>query len=133
MRSCGRAVDRGRITGHNQAVHRVIFAIGLAALLWATSARSGPAASPDSIRMSGAESCAVAGASHGSGDSDRQWRNAHHAIAIVTESVWKSAPVHAELGATESARIFEVARSVSSSDPPSPSAPIYLRHTPLLI
>ena len=70
---------------------------------------------------------------HAPSETEQQWQNAHHAIAVVTESVWKSAPIHAGLGATRIARIFEIARSVSPADPPSVSAPLYLRHTPLLI
>lgn len=111
---------------------RLILALGLSALLWATAARTAPAPPHDIPTMSGVEACALAGES-GPGDSEQQWQNAHHAIAVVTESVWKSAPVHAGLGATRIARLFEIARSVSSSDPPASSEPAYLRHTPLLI
>ena len=112
-------------------MHRLIFAIGLTALLWATAARTTPVPS-DAVTTTGA-ACAVDGDSHGPSDSEQQWRNAHHAIAVVTESQWKSAPVHAGLGATRVARIFELARFVSSPDPPAASTPHYLRHTPLLI
>jgi hypothetical protein len=116
---------------------RWIFAIGLAALLWASSVRTLPvpsgAASPgDTVSMAAAEACAVTGDSPDR-DSDQQWRAASHAIAVVTESVWKSAPVHAGLSATPAARIFEIAHSASSPAPPPSSAPHYLRHTPLLI
>lgn len=113
-------------------MHRLILALGLATLLWATAARTTPVSPHDIIAMSGVAAGAVAGDSSSS-DSERQWQNAHHAIAVVTESLWKSAPVHAGLGATRVARIFEIARSFSSSDPPAPSVPHYLRHTPLLI
>ena len=83
--------------------------------------------------MAGAEeACAVAGEAPAH-DSSRQWRNAHHAIALVTESVWKSAPAHARLGATRITRLFEIACFASFPDPPSASSPHYLRHTPLLI
>jgi hypothetical protein len=114
-------------------VHRLILALGLSALLWATAARTAALASHDITTMSGAEACAVGGDAHGPSDPEQQWRNAHHAIAVVTESPWKSAPMHAELGATKIARIFEIARTVSSPDPPVASTPLYLRHTPLLI
>ena len=113
-------------------MHRLILAIGLATLLLATAARTGPLPSGDITTMSGAEACAVAGDSPG-GESDQQWRTAHHAIAVVIESVWKSSPVHAGLGAARVARLFEIARLVSSPDPPAASTPHYLRHTPLLI
>jgi hypothetical protein len=113
-------------------VNRLLLAIGLSALLWATAARTGPAPS-DVATTTGMAAHAVAGDSHDPSDSDQQWQNAHHAIAMVTESVWKSAPVHAGLSATRSSRVFELARTVSSPDPPVASAPIYLRHTPLLI
>lgn len=82
--------------------------------------------------MAAAPACAVTGDSPDR-DTDRQWLAASHAIAVVTESLWKSAPVHADLYSTRSARIFELARSVSSPAPPLSSAPYYLRHTPLLI
>jgi hypothetical protein len=114
-------------------VHRLIFAIGLSAILWATSASTGPVPSDAITTMASAEACAVDGDSHEPNDSDQQWRNAHYAIAVVTESVWKSAPVRAGLGATRVARTFEMARFASSPDPPADSTPIYLRHAPLLI
>ena len=114
-------------------MHRLILAIGLSALLWATAAAHRDRFPPDAITtMAGAEACAVAGDSP-DGESDQQWRNAHHAIAVVTESVWKSSPVHAGLGAARVARLFEIARFVSSPDPPAASTPHYLLHTPLLI
>jgi hypothetical protein len=116
---------------------RWIFAIGLAALLWASSARTLPApflaTIPDgTVAMAAADACAVTGELPDR-DADQRWFTASHAIAVVTESVWKSAPVHAGLGSTRSARIFELARSGSSPAPPPSSAPLYLRHTPLLI
>ena len=114
-------------------MHRLIVALGLSALLWTAAAHTTPVPPDATTTMAGAEACAVDRDARGPGDSDQQWRNAHHVIAVVTESVWKSAPVHAGLGATRIARIFEIARSVSSSDPPAASTPPYLRHTPLLI
>ena len=113
-------------------MHRLILAIGLSALLWATAARTGPVPSDVVASVASADICAVTGDSP-DGESDQQWRNAHHAIAVVTESVWKSSPVHAGLGATRVARLFEIARFVSSPDPPAASTPPYLLHTPLLI
>jgi hypothetical protein len=110
----------------------LILAIGLSALLWATAARTGPVPAHAITTMASADASAVTGGSP-EGESDQQWRNAHHAIAVVTESVWKSSPVHAGLGATRVTRLFEVARFVSSPDPPATSTPHYLLHTPLLI
>ena len=118
-------------SGQNASV-RCIFAIGLAALLWATSVRTAPVPVDGIVTLAGAEACAVTGDSPDR-DTDQQWRAARHAIAIVTESVWKSAPLHAGLSATPAARIFDIARSVSSPAPPVSSAQFYLRHTPLLI
>ena len=111
---------------------RFVLALALSTVVWATAARTTPAP-PDVATTSGAEACAVSADPHAPNETEQQWQNAHHAIALVTESVWKSAPVHAGLGTTRIARIFEIARTVSSSDPPSVSAPHYLRHTPLLI
>jgi len=113
-------------------VHRFVLALGLSALLWAAAVPSAPVPLDAATTTASAEACAVAGESPDR-DSSRQWRNAHHAIAVVTESVWKSAPVHAELGATRITRLFEIACSVTCPDPPAASAPHYLRHTPLLI
>ena len=117
--------------GQNESV-RWILTIGLAALLWASSVRSGTVPAEAIVAMSGAEACAVTSDSPDR-ESDQQWRAVHHTIAVVTESVWKSAPVHAGFSATPAARIFEVGRTVSSPAPPVSSAPLYLRHTPLLI
>lgn len=108
-------------------------AIGLSALLWTVGARTEAVPSGGLFTMSGVESCLLTGDSHGPNDSDQQWRAQPDAIAPVTESVWKSAPVHAALAATRSPRTFERAVAVSSPDPPHSSVPHYLRHTPLLI
>jgi hypothetical protein len=111
----------------------MLLALGLSALLWTATAGTGSVPPDDVIAMSDVESCLLAHDSHGTGDSDRQWRARHHTVAAVTESIWKSALVHAELAATRSARGCETARAASSPDPPVRSAPHYLRHTPLLI
>jgi hypothetical protein len=111
----------------------ILLAISLSAVLWTAAARTGSAPPDDIITMSGVESCVLAGDSHGPSDSQQQWRAQHHTIAAVTESAWKSAPMHAALAATCSARAFDTARAGSSPDPPVRSAPLYLRHTPLLI
>jgi len=110
-----------------------LLAIGLSALLWAASARTGATPPADVVTMIGVESCELAGDSHSSGDSDRQWRAQQHGIAAVTESTWKSASTHAALGATLSPLVFEPLLAASSPDPPVRSALPYLRHTPLLI
>jgi len=111
----------------------MLLAIGLSALLWSVAARPGPPPAADIVKMSGVESRAVAGDSQGPIDPDQLWRAQHDAVAPTTESMWTSAPVHAALAATRSARTFETALAVSSPDPPASSAPPYLRHTPLLI
>ena len=67
------------------------------------------------------------------GDADQQWRARQHTIAAVTDSIWKSALVHADLAATSSPGLFDTARAASSPDPPVRHTPHYLRHTPLLI
>ena len=125
--------DHNPVTRQNGLVRRLILlAMGLS-LLWTATARTGSVPPDDIVTMSGVGSCLVAGDSHRPGDSDQQWRAQHHTIAAVTESVWKSALVHAELAATPSARAFDPAGAVSSPDPPVRSAPHYLRHAPLLI
>jgi hypothetical protein len=111
----------------------ILLAIGLFALFWTADTRTWSAPPDDIITMAGVGSCQMAGDSHGPSDSDRQWRARQHTIAAVTESVWKSAPVHAALAATPSPRPFAPARASGSHDPPLRSAPHYLRHTPLLI
>lgn len=122
------------LTGQNEIVRRlVLLAIGLSALLWTVAARSGPIPSQDIVKMSGVESRAVAGDSPGPIDPNLQWRAQHDAVAPTTESVWKSAPVHAAIAATRSRRTFETTLAVSSPDPPASPTPPYLRHTPLLI
>ncbi len=111
----------------------MLLAIGLSALLWTADARTRQATAADVFTMSGAGSGQVAGDSHGQSESDRQWRARQHTVAAVTESPWKSAPVHASLAATPSPRTFDPACAASSPDPPACSALPYLRHTPLLI
>jgi hypothetical protein len=112
----------------------IVLAIGLSALLWTATARTESVPQDDIITMSDAGSCLLlSGDSHGSGDSGRQWRAQRHTIAAVTESIWKSPLVHAELAATPSARAFDIARAAGSPDPPVRPSPHQLRHTPLLI
>jgi len=103
----------------------MLLAIGLAALLCAPAGRTGPAPTDDITVMS-AES-------HRPHDSDQQWRPQHHSLAAGTESVWKSAPVHAALAATRAARVSDPVCPATSHAPPLRSTPQYLRHTPLLI
>lgn len=112
-------------------MRRVILALGLSALLWA-AARTGPLPADAISTVVSSEACAVTSDSP-ERDSGQQWRKAHQAIAVVTESVWKSVPVHAGLGSTRVAPLFELARFVSAPEPPAASTPHYLLHTPLLI
>ena len=111
----------------------MLLAIGLSSLLWTGAARTGSVPPDDIITMSGAKLSLVTGTSHGPSNSDQQWHAQHHRIAAVTESVWKSAPVYAALAAALSARTFDTARASSPQSSPVRSAPLYLRHTPLLI
>lgn len=111
----------------------ILLAIALSALLWTGAVRAGSVFPADITTMSPIGATLVTGDSHDPRDSDQYWRAQHHTIAAVSESVWKSAPVHAALAAARLARGFETVRLVTSSDPPFRSAPHYLRHTPLLI
>jgi hypothetical protein len=111
----------------------MLLAIGLSALLWTADARTRQATAADVFTMSGAGSGQVAGDSPGPSDSDRQWRAQQHTVAAVTESLWKSAPVHAAIAATPAPRTFDPEHAASSPDPPVLSSLPYLRHTPLLI
>ena len=126
--------DRSPPTSQNGLVRRLILlAIVMSSLLWTAAPRTASAPPDKLITMSAAGSCLLAGASHTPGDSDQQWRAQHHTVAAVTESVWKSAPVHAALAAALAPRAFDTAHASSPQDPPLRSAPLYLRHTPLLI
>jgi hypothetical protein len=112
----------------------IVLAIGLSALLWTATARTGSVPQDDILTMSAAGSCLLlTGDSHAPDDSGRQWRAQPHTIAAVTESIWKSALVHAEIAATPSAPAFDTARAASSPDPPVRPSPHHLRPTPLLI
>jgi hypothetical protein len=111
----------------------MLLAIGLSALVWTAAAR------PQTVPLDGistildAGSCQLTGDSQGPSDSDRQWRAQQQTIAAVTESVWKTALVHAALAAAPAPLVFESSLAASSPDPPVRSALPYLRHTPLLI
>jgi hypothetical protein len=111
----------------------MLLAIGLSALLWTAGAR--PESDPRAgiITTIDVGSCQLAGDSHRPSDSDRHWRAQQQTIAAVTESVWKTALVHAALAATPAPLVFEPSLAASSPDPPVRSALPYLRHTPLLI
>lgn len=126
-------LTRTAATGHNGRVRRLILlAIGVFALLWASAVRTNPVPADAIVAMAGTESCVLKG-DHHTGDTGRHWDAPHQTIVPVTSSVWKSAPVHAAFAATPPARIFDRARAGSSADPPARPAPLYLRHTPLLI
>lgn len=109
----------------------MLLAIGLSALLWTVAARTGPVPVQNVVAMSAAD--AVSADSPTPLDSDLQWRAAHDAIGPITESVWKSSPVHAALAATRTPHFFASILPPSAPDPPAAKAPTYLRHTPLLI
>ncbi len=111
----------------------MLVAIGLSALLWTMSARQSPASPAGLVVMSGVESCQLTADPDGPSTTDLRWRARLHTIGVVTESIWKSALVHAELGASRAARVGEPALASSSPVPPLASVPHYLRHTPLLI
>jgi len=108
----------------------MLLAIGLTALLCASTDRPGPA-QPNAI--STISGVVVAAEPQGSRESSQQWHPHRQTIAAVTASVWKSAPVHAALAATRSARAFDTAVTDNAAQSPVRSAPPYLRHTPLLI
>ena len=130
----GAKVDHIQATSKNGLVPRwLLLAIAVSALLWAGSTRTASVPPGDIVATSAVASCLLTGNSQGPDDSDQQWRAQRHTIAAVTESVWKSALVHAELAATPSARSFDPVRAASSPDPPVRSALPHLRHTPLLI
>jgi hypothetical protein len=111
----------------------MLLAIGLSALLWIAGARTESAPPADIVTMSGIESSLLTDDSRHPRDSEQQWRPQHHTVVAVPDSVWKSAPMHAALAAARSARTFDSARADSSPAPPARSAPLHLRHTPLLI
>jgi hypothetical protein len=111
----------------------MLLAIGLSMLLWTASARTSSSSPAGIFTLIGGEACQVAGGSHDSSDSDRQWRAQQHGLASVTESTWKSASTHAALSTTLSPLVFEPSRAASWPNPPVRSALPYLRHTPLLI
>lgn len=122
------------MTGQNGIVRRLLFlAIGLSALLWAASARPSAVEPAGVMAISGVESCQLTADTDGPSQADLKWRAQLHTIGIVTESIWKSALVHVELGATRAACSVETVLAFSSPDPPLSSVPHYLRHTPLLI
>ena len=125
----------------------LLLAIGLSALLWTVSARpsgnvaSGFSRTSDvasgfpvhrSLGEGGSRTSAEAD-TDGPSQADLKWRAQLHTIGVVTESIWKSALVHSELGVSRAARPGESVLAFSSPDPPLSSVPHYLRHTPLLI
>jgi hypothetical protein len=109
-----------------------LIAIGLSALLWTAAAHT-PVAPDRAVAIAGGGARAMAGETPEPSDSDRQWRARRLTVAAVTESVWKSSPVHAALASSVAPRTLDLSLAPSSPDPPARSALPYLRHTPLLI
>lgn len=108
----------------------MLLAIGLSALLWTMAARPMPVVSA-TVAVSAIESCALTADTDGPNQADLKWQAQLHTIGVVTESIWKSALVHVELGTARAPRAVDTA--LASSSPAPPSIPPFLRHTPLLI
>jgi hypothetical protein len=108
----------------------MLLAIGLAVFLCASMGQPAPVQSDGISTMSG---LVVAAEPQGSSESRQHWHPLRQTSAAVTESVWKSAPVHAALAASRSARTIDTAVADGGAHSPTRSAPPYLRHTPLLI
>ncbi len=83
--------------------------------------------------MAASAACAQADAPDDGSDSDGQW-NAHpRAHAAITESMWKWAPVHADLAGV---RCPDMLMAIRTADLPAPRphpAPSHSLHVPLLI
>jgi hypothetical protein len=108
----------------------VLIAIGLSAL-WIFAARTDAVSHVERTAMSATAACSLAAPD--APDTDQHWHARQSPVASVSESMWKSAPVHAGLASRRDVRSLEATRTGSSPDPPVDAAPHYLRHTPLLI
>jgi hypothetical protein len=111
-----------------------LLAILFCAFLWATVAHVAPASSNAIITAAGADGCSQRNDPQSTGDSDRQWDARPHTNASITESVWKSPLVHAELA---SARCNDAFAATRNAELPAPRrsrpAPGHLLRIPLLI
>lgn len=136
--------DDWRPAGQDGFVRGILLlAISLSALLWTVAARPAvvDVASGVPVHRSlgeggsqtSAEARVVAADTEEPSQSQLKWLAQVHTIGIVTESIWKSSLVHADLGGTRSPRTVDISLAANSPDPPAAPAPPYLRHTPLLI
>ena len=130
--SARRGFDCVEMSRHNCIVRRLILlTLLVSALLWITAART----ERDTSAVNAA--CAVrsprADASQKPCDSDKQWHSPPRMITAITESFWKSMPAQAASAETHRARAFEITSASCSPGSTTRSAPLYLRHTPLLI
>jgi hypothetical protein len=108
----------------------ILLALCLSALLWTAGART--ATGPTDILTLSAVGSYLTDGSQQPPDSDKQWHPPQRTIAAIRESPWKAMPVQAAPAGTPLARVFEIA-GAGNPGPTARSAPLYLRHTPLLI
>jgi hypothetical protein len=111
----------------------VLLTILFCLFVWATVAQVVPASSEAIMTVVGADGCSRRNDPRSTGDSDRQWNAQHHTNASITESVWKSPLVHAELAGARCPDVFVAMRNADLPDPPrTRPAPGHLLRIPLL-
>ena len=100
---------------------------------WAAFGQGLPTSSHDSIVAAADDRCSHSGDSRSTSDSDHRWNASSRIDVSLTESVWKSSAVHAELSSARCAvAIVEVDR-IHLSYCPTLDTPAHLLHIPLLI
>jgi hypothetical protein len=119
---------------HNDAVHCRLLALLFCLTAWATLAQMVPASADTTTNAAaGVSSETQAGAPRGAGDSDNRWDARYRANVSVTESLWKSSVVHADLAAARSGEMFIETYTVGRRDRPTGNRSAHLLHIPLLI
>lgn len=117
----------------NDAVRRRLVALLFCLAAWATLAHIVPPSADAANALADVCSERDAGVPGGAGDSDSRWNAGYRANVSVTESLWKSSVVHADLAAAHSGDVFIDTDTVDRRDRPTRSRSAHLLHTPLLI
>jgi hypothetical protein len=122
-------------TGHNGDVRRFLLALVFGAVAWAAIAHPvtpTAGAGLDTIAAGGSADAPSASPA-GPDDSDSAWIAAARTHISVTESLWKSSDVHAELAGARPGVVNDEAMPDRRGDRPDRDGSAHLRHIPLRI
>jgi hypothetical protein len=120
---------------HNDAVRLRLLALLFCLTAWAAFAQLVPPAVDSTTAAADVSSNTEAGTRHGAGNghSDGRWEAGYRACVSVTESLWRSSAIHADLAAERSSGGLIETRTATPRHRLAPDRSAHLLHIPLLI